>query len=151
MTEWKRILDPAEIFLPYTLLTIVLTETAFYNVFIYQRLIDQFAGQSYLHYLSLLISPMLFFLVVHVFTPESGDNTKDYFIKRMPMFYSLLALLIASNFILELEDSKIINISRIVFIIVMVLCGLTRKIWLTHVLVFMWLLSFLVRGATVSG
>jgi hypothetical protein len=150
ITEWKRLFDPAEIYVPYSLLTVVLTEIAFYNVFIYQRLIDQFAGQSYLHYLILLISPMLFFLVAHIFTPGSGDNTKEYFIKRMPLFYSLLALLVASNFIYGLEESRFINIGRIVFIIVILLAGLTRKIWLTYLLVLMWLLSFLVRGSIIS-
>jgi hypothetical protein len=150
MAEWKRLFDPAEIFLPYSLLTVVLTEIAFYNVFIYQRLIDRFAGQNYLHYLILLISPMLFFLVAHIFTPGSGDKTKDYFIKRMPLFFSLLALLVASNFIYGLEESMFINIGRIVFIIVILLCGFTRKIWLTYLLVFMWLLSFLVRGSIIS-
>jgi hypothetical protein len=148
--EWKRIFDRKEMFLPYSLMTLVLTEIAIYNVFIYSRLLDSLSGLSYLNYLTLLISPFLFFLVAHVFTPETGKNTKDHFIKRMPLFYSLIALLTACNFIYRLEESKYINISRIIFIVILALCGFTRKIWLTYVLIIMWVLSFLVRGSIIS-
>jgi len=149
--EWKRIFDRKEMFLPYTLLTLCLTEIAIYNVFIYSRLLDKLEGLNYLHYLILLISPFLFFLVAHVFTPEPEKNTKDHFIKRMPLFYSLIALLTACNYLYGFEESRFANISRIIFIIVLLLCGFTRKIWLTYVLIIMWILSFLIRGSVISG
>jgi hypothetical protein len=104
--EWKRIFDRKEMFLPYSLMTLCLTEIAIYNVFIYSRLLDKLAGLSYLHYLILLISPFLFFLVAHVFIPEPEKNTKDHFIKRMPLIYSLMALLIACNYLYGLEESR---------------------------------------------
>ena len=149
--EWKRIFDRKEMFLPYSLMTLCLTEIAIYNVFIYSRLLDKLEGLSYLNYLILLISPFLFFLVAHVFTPEPEKNTKDHFIKRMPLIYSLIALLIACNYLYRLEESRYANISRIVFIIILLLCGFTRKIWLTYVLIAMWILSFLIRGSVISA
>jgi hypothetical protein len=99
----------------------------------------------------LLITPILFFLTTHVFTPEAGDKTKDHFIKRMPLFYTLTALLTASNFLNRLEESIYVSISRVIFIAVVALCGFTRKIWLTYVLIIIWLVSILFRGSIISG
>jgi hypothetical protein len=148
--EWKRIIDRNEIFLPYTLMTLFLTEIMVYNVFIYERLIEHLAGLSYLHYLVFLISPILFYLTVLVFTPDPGDKTKDHFIERMPLFYVLIALLTATNFFYRLEESIYVSISRIIFIIVVVICGFTRKIWLTYVLIIMWLITLIFRGTIIS-
>jgi hypothetical protein len=148
--EWKRIFDRKEIFLPYTLMTLFLTEIMVYNVFIYERLIEQLAGLSYLHYLVFLISPILFYLTVLVFTPEPGAKTKDHFVERMPLFYVLIALLTATNFFYRLEESMYVSISRIVFIIVVIICGFTRKIWLTYVLILMWLITLIFRGSIIS-
>jgi hypothetical protein len=149
--EWKRIFDRSEIFLPYTLMTLFLTEIAIYNVFIYERLIEQLAGLSYLHYLVFLISPILFYLTVLVFTPEPGDKTKDHFVDRMPLFCALIALWVACNFFYKLEESMYVNISRIIFIVVVILCGYTKKIWLTYILILMWIVTMIFRGSIISG
>ncbi len=50
-SQWKRFFNPGQIFLPYLLMTIILTETALYNVFIYAKLIDQLIGLNYFNYL----------------------------------------------------------------------------------------------------
>jgi hypothetical protein len=131
-------------------MTLFLTEIMVYNVFIYERLIEKLAGLSYFHYLIFLISPILFYLAVLVFTPEPGDKTKEHFIDRMPLFYVLIALLTATNFFYKLEESLYVSISRVVFIIVVIICGFTRKIWLTYVLIIMWLITLIFRGAIVS-
>jgi hypothetical protein len=151
LEQWKRLFDRKEIFLPYSLLTLMLTEIAFYNVFIYERLLIQFTGQNYLNYLLFLSTPLLFFLVTNIFTPESGENTKEHFIRRMPLFYTLIALLVASNFIYRLEASLYISISRVIFFLIALLAGYTRKIWLTYVVVAIWLITFLIRGTVISG
>jgi hypothetical protein len=148
--EWKRIFDRSQIFLPYTLMTLSLTEIAVYNVFIYSRILDQMSELNYLEYLLLLISPFLFFLVAHVYTPEPGDDTKEHFIKRMPLVYTLIALVTASNFIYNLDKSLSISIGRIIFIIVVLIAGFTRKIWITYVLILIWLVSLFLRGNIVS-
>jgi hypothetical protein len=148
--EWKRIIDRNQIFLPYSLMTLFLTEISVYNIFIYQRVIGTLEGLSYLKYLALLITPLLFYLATLVFTPDPGANTKEHFIKRMPLFYFLVALWTAGNFISGLEDSLVMNISRIVFIVIVSLAGYTKKIWLVYVLIFIWLISLLIRGSVIS-
>jgi hypothetical protein len=53
LSEWKRLFDKTQWYFPYLLTTIVLTELAIYNVFIYANLISELEGTSYLSYLKL--------------------------------------------------------------------------------------------------
>lgn len=151
MHEWKRLFDPSQIFLPYSILTLMLTEVAVYNVFIYISLIAQFQGQSYFSYLTYLIPPFLFYTATNVFTPDKGDDTKAYFLKRMPLFFILLTLMIASHFIFQMEETKSASIVRLVIIGFLVLIVISKKIWLIYPLALLWLASFLIRGFIVSG
>lgn len=150
LSEWRRIFNLHEIFIPYTLFTLVLTELAVYNVFIYGHVLDKFAEKTYLGYLGLLVSPILFYLAAHVFTPDPGENTKEYFLRRMPMTFSLFALLVGSNFIYDLEESPLFNLVRILFMILLLVAGFTRKIWITYLIVAIWLVTFLFRGSLLS-
>ena len=43
-SQWKRLFNPRLLFIPYLLLTIILTETALYNVFVYAKLLDELTG-----------------------------------------------------------------------------------------------------------
>ncbi len=151
MSDWKRHFDPKEIYLPYTLLSLVITEVAVYNVFIYIQLIKEFQEQSYLSYLSYLISPFLFYMAAQVFTPDPGTNTKEYFVKRMPLYYSLFALLIASHFIYELEESQYATVMRLVFIVLTLGVGLSKKPLLSYLVVLLWAVSLFLRGSISHG
>jgi len=151
LSDWKRFFDVKEIYLPYTLLSLVITEVAVYNVFIYIQLIAEFKDQSYLSYLSFLVPPFLFFMGAQVFTPDSGVNTKEYFVKRMPLFYSLFAFLISSHFIYELVESQYATVLRIVFILLIIIVGFSRRPWLTYLVVFFWAFSLFMRGSTTLG
>jgi hypothetical protein len=146
MSDWKRFFDPNQIYLPYTLLSLVVTEVAVYNVFIYIQLIAEFHEQSYLSYLSFLVSPFLFFMGAQVFTPDAGANTKEYFIKRMPLFCSLFALMIGSHFIYELVEAQYATIMRLLFIGLIIVVGFSRKPWLIYLVVFFWAASLFLRG-----
>jgi len=149
MSDWKRHFDLKQIYLPYTMLSIVITEVAVYNVFIYIQLIEEFKEQGYLSYLSYLVSPFLFYLSAHVFTPDPGINTQEYFVKRMPLFYSLFALLIGSHFIYELKESQYATVMRLIFIVLTVGVGLSKKPMLSYLVVFVWAISLIIRG-TIS-
>jgi len=151
MSDWKRHFDLKQFYLPYTLLSIVITEVAVYNVFIYIQLIAKFQYESYLNYLSYLVSPFLFFMSAHVFTADPGVNTKEYFTKRMPLFNSLFALLITSHFIYELVESKYATIMRVVFIVIIIGVGFSRKPRLTYLVIFLWAASLFIRGSTANS
>ena len=69
-SHWKRLFDIKTFFLPYALFTIMLTEVALYNVFIYAELINDLEGLASGQYLMYLLPPFLFMMVANVFTPD---------------------------------------------------------------------------------
>lgn len=151
MADWKRLFDVKQIYLPYTLLSLVITEVAIYNVFIYIQVIEAFKEQSYLSYLSFLISPFLFYMAAQVFTPDAGVNTKEYFVKRMPLFCTLFATLIGSHFIYDLEEARYSALLRLVFMVLVIVVGFSRKPWLTYLVVAFWAISLFIRGSVILG
>ncbi len=150
LSEWKRLFDPEQWYLPYSLFTILFTELAVYNIFIYINLVEQLPGQSYLTYLSFLLQPFLFLLTVNAFTPDKNSDTKEYFISRLPAICFLFAMFIASHFLYTSSESIYIIISRVLAIIILLSIGFTRKIWLIYVISLVWLISFLFRANMVS-
>ena len=151
LSEWKRLFDTKEWYLPYALTTIILTETALYNVFIYMHLVEELPGQSYLNYLLYLIPPFLFLMATNVFTPDQESDTREYFIRRMPVFFTLLALFVASHFLFGFDEPALMVVGRIVIFIVIIILGNMRKVWMVYVLTVLWALLFFVKGGTVSS
>lgn len=146
MIDWKRIFEPGQIFLPYTLLSVVLSEVAIYNIFIYIRLIGEFKEHNYISYLLFLLPPTLFYITANVFTPDGGTETKTYFINRMRLFFTLFAVMIGSHFLYDIEVTNHATIIRLVYIAVLLLIVILKKTWMSYVVVFLWLISFIVRG-----
>jgi hypothetical protein len=151
LSQWRRLFDPEDWYLPYTIFTVILTEIAVYNVFIYYNLLVQLPGQNYFTYLSHLLPPFLFILTTSAFTPEKDAKTKEHFIKRMPIFFTLLAVLILSHFIFQYNESIYIHIVRLLLVAILILVGFTRKIWPIYIIAVIWLISFLFRGKVESG
>ena len=146
MSEWKRVIHTDQMYLPYTLMAVVLSEVAVYNLYIYIRLIAELKDQSYLSYLTYLISPAIFFVTTNVFTPDKESDTEEYFISRMRLFYILFALLVASHFIFSISETHNADLIRLGYIAVLLTVAWLRKVWLTYVVVVCWALSFLVRA-----
>jgi len=150
LSQWKRFFNPKQLFLPYLLFTILLTETALYNVFIYSELLDQLTGLSYFKYLLYLIPPFLFMLTTNIFTPDKDSDTKAYFIKQMPIFLSLLALFVTSHFIFDFDEHLPTLVGRVLAILLILITGLTRKIWLFYVMVAFWTILIFIKGGMIS-
>ena len=146
LSQWKRLFDPIDWYLPYTIFTIVLTEIAVYNVYTYFNLLAQLPGKSYYIYLLYLLPPFLFLLTTIAFTPEKGTKTKEHFVMRMPIFFTLLAVFILSHFIFNYGESIYIHIARLIIVATIIVVGFTRKIWLVYFIALIWLISFLFRG-----
>ena len=150
MSEWKRLLSPSSWYLPYSLFTIILTETALYNVFIYIQLIDQLPGQSYFSYLTFLLPPFLFLLTTYTFTPEKDSETKKYFIEQMPVFFTLLSLFVASHFLYQFEEPSVMDVSRVVIIVCLIAAGYFRKVWFVYVIAVLWVALFFSKAKVHS-
>ena len=151
LSEWKRLFVTKDWYLPYALLTIILTETALYNVFIYIHLVEQMPGQSYLTYLSYLFPPFLFLMATSAFTPDKESETKEYFIRQMPVFFTLLALFIASHCLYGFNEPALMVVGRAVIIVLIITFGNMRKVWVVYALAAIWVLLFFVKGQTVSS
>ena len=150
LSEWKRLFETKKYFLPYFLFTIMLTEIAVYAIFVYAQLVAKLPELNYFTYLSYLIPPFLFFMVTSVFTPDKGTDTKEYFIKNMPLFFILFALFFVSQFFYELHESNYLHILRLLAIGILIIAGLFyRRIWITYALVGIWLIGFLIRSNMV--
>jgi hypothetical protein len=148
-SQWKRFFNPKKWFLPYLLFTIILTETALYNVYIYAELVDQLAGLSYFNYLFYLIPPFLFLITTYIFTPDQDSDTEEYFIMQMPVFLSLLALFVASHFLFDFDENPSTLIGRLIAILLIIVTGITRKIWLFYIIVALWIFLLFVKGGLI--
>ena len=149
-SQWKRFFNPKKWFLPYLLFTIILTETALYNVYIYAELVDQLAGLSYYNYLFYLIPPFLFLITTYIFTPDQDSDTEEYFLKQMPVFLSLLALFAASHFLYNFNENFPTIVGRSIAILVILVTGISRKIWMFYIVVALWFFLLFVKGGMIS-
>ena len=149
-SQWKRLFNPKQLYLPYILLTVILTETAIYNVFVYAKLLDHLEGLSYFSYLSYLIPPFLFMLTTNIFTPDQESETEAYFVKQMPVIFTLLSLFSASHFLYDFDEPPATIAIRIVGIVIIFLTGITRKLWLFYIVSALWLVSLFFKGGVIS-
>lgn len=150
LSQWKRLFDFNTFFLPYALFTIMLTEVALYNVFIYAELIQDLEGLSYGMYLIYLLPPFLFMLVTNIFTPDKGDDTRLYFLKQRPLFFSLLSVFIGTHFLFDFNESGQ-EYTRIVYIVIIFSAGFIKKIWPTYLIFAIWLISIFAREGVMAS
>lgn len=144
-SQWKRFIDFKSLYLPYTLLTILLTEIALYNVYLFSQLVNEINSMNYKSYLLYILPPFIFMISVNIFTPEEDDDTEIYFKQNMPIFFTLISLFVASHFFFQFDEAAIMYLARIVIIIWLLLTGILRKIWMVYVFVAIWFLLFLNR------
>jgi hypothetical protein len=145
--QWKRFFDRKTLYVPYLLMTIVLTETAIYNVFIYLNLVEHMGNPTYLGYVAHLFPPFLFMLTTNAYTPDEGTETKAYFNQKMPVFFGLMAAFIASHFLFDFGDWDRAFLGRMVAIALLTTGAVLRKAWFTYVVFGFWLVTFtIMRG-----
>ena len=122
---------------------------ALYNVFVYGNLINQLPGINYYTYLRYLLPPFLFILTTYIFTPDKDSDTKDYFMEKMPIFFTLLSLFVACHFLYDFDEGIVPKVGRMVAIILILIAGFYRKLWLVYILFFWWLILLPFREYTV--
>ena len=144
--QWKRFFKRKDQDFLYIIITVMLIEIAIYNVFIYLDLVDDMPRNSYIRYLSFLVPPILFQMLVNVFTPDEGRKTREYFYKNMRLIFYLWAAFVASHFIYTFNESNASNYLRVGFIIVLVSTALFRKHWIIYLGIALWIASFSVRA-----
>jgi len=144
--QWRRFFDRDYFYLPYFLTTLIFTEVAIWNVFIYLEVIGKLEGIRYFHYWLYLLQPMLFLVIVSALTPEPENKDTDlYFQKRMPIVFGLMALYIASHLFASYGSTTPVTVVRVVSVLLCVVTAVIRKPWLVYVLTAIWVVSLFAR------
>jgi hypothetical protein len=151
LSQWKHLFDIQTFFLPYALFTIMLTEVALYNVFIYAELINDLEGLAYGQYLMYLLPPFLFMMVANVFTPDKGEETRSYFLKQRPILFGLLAVFILTHYLYDFNEEPFLLFARLVFVSIIIVAGFVKKIWPSYVIFGLWLISVILRESVVAS
>ena len=146
LSQWKRFFTKKDQDALYVVITVMLIEVAIYNVFIYLDLVDDMPRHSYIRYLSFLIPPILFQVLVNVFTPDEGSKTRVYFNNNMSLIFSLWALFVASHFIYSFKENYVSDYIRFGFIVILLAVAIFRKYWIIYIAVALWIASFFIRA-----
>jgi hypothetical protein len=144
-SQWKRFINYKNIYIPYALFTILLTEIAVYNVYLFSQLVGEINMMDYKSYLIYILPPFSFLIAVNIFTPEKDDETETYFKENMSVFFILIAFFVASHFLFSYEETSVMFFARIIIIIWLLLTGILRRIWMAYVFVAIWLLLLISR------
>ena len=91
----------------------------------------EYLSTSFLSYLLLMIPPLLFYLLVSVFTPEKEENVKSHFFENKKIIFILLALFVLSNIIVAYftNDSTLnVNLIRLIALMLALLSAFSNKI-----------------------
>ena len=144
--QWRRFFDRDCFYLPYFVTTIIFTESAVWNVYIYLEVVSHLEGIRYHQYWSYLVQPMLFLLTVSALTPESDNqDTEGYFKQRLSLVYGLMAIFVASHFLAGFGATVPVTFPRIILIALCIAIVLTKKIWLIYVTTVFWFVGLVGR------
>ena len=91
----------------------------------------EFLSTSFLSYLLLMIPPLLFYLLVSVFTPEKEDNVKKHFLNQRKSIFILLALFVISNILISYftnDRSMNVNLLRLIAVVLAFISAFRDKI-----------------------
>ena len=144
-SQWKRFINFKEVYLPYVLMTIILTEIALYNVFLFAQLVDEISEMSYRNYLIYLFPSIVFMITVYSFTPEKEDDTEEYFKSNIPVIFGLISIFVASHFFFRFDETRTVILGRISILVVLILAAVFRRIWLIYLFIGIWFLLLFFR------
>ena len=145
-SQWRRFFEKQYLYLPYVITTIVFTEIAIWNVFIFMEFLEVIPSVSYYEYWLFLLQPIIFLLMVHAFTPEVDNiDTETYFKRRMGLVFLLMAVYIGTHMLPSLTTrSDFVNV-RVVTVVVCLAIAISRKIWLIYLMGALWVVSLFFR------
>jgi hypothetical protein len=131
---------------PYFITTLIFTESAIWNVFIYLDIAGDLRDITYYEYWPYLIQPIIFLVTVHALTPNKHDkNTAAYFSDRISVIFGLMAVYIGCHFLQGFEGLESLGISRIIGIAMCIIIAVTKKVSLVYVLGAIWVVSLFFR------
>ena len=144
--QWRRFFDKDYLYWPYVLTTIIFTEIAIWNIYLFLVNVQDVELMSYFDYWTFLCQPILFLLIVHAFTPESETkDTAAYFKKRMRIVFVLFSIYIALHFLPGTGSTEQLNIARILGVVIGLIIAYTKYVPLIYAFTVVWLISLFFR------
>ena len=145
-SQWRRFFDKNLIYWPYVISTIVFTEIAIWNIYLFIGQLQSLNFESYYDYWIILVQPIIFVLAIHAFTPDpENKDTEAYFRKRLTVVFSLFAIYIGLHMIPGASVGKEIIFTRVFAIFLCLSIALTRFTPLVYILGVLWLVSLFFR------
>lgn len=144
VNSWRSFFIKEKRYWPHVITSLLLLEISFWNFYQLDQWMTEDTFMSYFMYFKVLFPPLIFLLVVAVFTPDSDEkDIKGYFQKNMPIIFGGIALFVASHFLLEWDKNIII---RVLGILTLLATAFFRKEWMIYGVLFYrigsWLVSF---------
>ena len=119
---------------------------AVWNVYAYLEVLPNLKSAGYVQYWAFMVQPMLFLLTVSALTPEAeNQDTEEYFKRRMPVVFGLMAVFIFSHLFSGFGASVPVTVPRIIAIGLCIAIAATRKIALVYVMAAVWVLTLVAR------
>ena len=145
-SQWRRFFDKNLLYWPYVISTIVFTEIAIWNIYLFIEQLQQLNFEGYYDYWIILVQPIIFVLAIHAFTPDpENQDTEAYFKKRLTIVFVLFAIYIGLHLIPGASDNKEMILTRLFAIFLCLSIALTRYIPLVYILGAIWLVSLFYR------
>ena len=146
LSQWRRMFSVKSRFFPYMILTVILTEVAVYNVFSFLQKIDRLTDVNYAEYWLYLLPPLIFLLAVSALVVEKDeDANKEFFLKRVPVVFSLLAFYIFFHLLPMYAFYDSMWYLRIVLIALALLTAYTKNLNFFYVMALLWAASLFMR------
>ena len=143
--QWKRFFNKEAQYPLYIIFTIILTEVAIYNVVIYIDVVNILPQLNYFKYLSYLIPPILFLIVVNIFTPDEGSNTEEYFKTNIRLIFIMITIFASSHFLYDFDEEGR-GYLRIVMVLLLLAISIFKKTWMMYLVAVLWLISLVTTG-----
>lgn len=134
VSPWRSFFEEKKMSLTFITTGIMMLEVAFNNFYRFYYFLDD-TYQSYYIFLSHLLSPLIFLMASHVYTPEDKKNlnTHEYFRKKFKLLMVLLAFFVASHFINDF-GLNVTTYARLLTIALLLIAAFKRWIWMVYVL-----------------
>jgi hypothetical protein len=131
VNAWKSFFNKEKRHIPYVVTSFLLLELSFWNFYKLNHWMTPDVFESYLSYFLVLLPPLIFLLVVSVFTPDSDEkDIKGYFRKNMPIIFSGLAVFTALHILFDTNDMY----PRLLGIALLLMVAVFRKEWMIYLL-----------------
>jgi len=101
LLHWKDYFQKERRYWPHIITGLMIVEVGIRNYFLLFNELYFIAHMTYNQFLARLLPPMLFLLAAAAFTPDESEDTKAYFQRRLRVVFSLLALFIASHWLVQ--------------------------------------------------